>query len=193
MDHLFYHNKEEESEQIKLNMDDLYEEKQKKDLNRVDTYNKLLSRIHIKIKTVSRQRVDNQWCWFLMPEVLIGAPNYNFSDCLSYVVYQLQENGFIIKYTHPNLIFISWKHWVPSYVRTELKKKTGIAVDGYGNKVDKQIKKETNVNDLLHNSKTVNMKSQNKADFKSIHSYKPSGNSIYHADLIQKMKKTLEK
>ena len=121
-----------------------------------------------------------------MPEVLIGAPNYNFSDCLSYIMYQLQDNGFVVKYTHPNLIFISWKHWVPSYVRNELKKKTGISVDGYGNKIEKQ-------NQEKHTNYINNKKESNKSDYKSTNSYKPSGNSIYHADLIQKMKNTIEK
>ena len=108
MDHLFSQNNEEDDEMnTKINMDELYEQKQKKDLHKVDTYNKLLARIHMKIKTISRQRNNNQWCWYLMPEVLIGAPNYNFSDCLSYIMYQLQDNGFIVKYTHPNLIFIN--------------------------------------------------------------------------------------
>ena len=36
----------------------------KKDLYKVETYNKLLSRIHLKIKTISRQRNNNQWCWY---------------------------------------------------------------------------------------------------------------------------------
>ena len=76
MEHLFSQNNDDD-ENIKINMDELYEQKQKKDLHKVETYNKLLSRIHLKIKTISRQRNNNQWCWYLMPEVLIGAPNYN--------------------------------------------------------------------------------------------------------------------
>ena len=187
MEHLFsQNNDDDDDENIKINMDELYEQKQKKDLHKVETYNKLLSRIHLKIKTISRQRNNNQWCWYLMPEVLIGAPNYNFSDCLSYIMYQLQDNGFVVKYTHPNLIFISWKHWVPSYVRNELKKKTGVVVDGYGNKIEKQ-------NQEKHTNYINNQKVSNKPDYKSTNSYKPSGNSIYHSDLIQKMKNTIEK
>lgn len=193
MDHLFSQNNEDDGEtNTKINMDELYEQKQKQDLHKVDTYNKLLARIHVKIKTTSRQRTDNQWCWYLMPEVLIGSPNYNFSDCLSYIMYKLQDNGFIVKYTHPNLIFISWKNWVPSYVRSEFKKKTGIVVDGYGNKIEKnQNKSETNVNNLLHNNQKLSNKPE--TNYKSTNTYKPSGNSIYHADLMQKMKSTLEK
>ena len=57
----------------------------------------------------------------------------------AYVIEKLRENGFIIRYTHPNLLFISWKHWVPSYVRNEdFKKKTGQQVDEYGNLVKKE-------------------------------------------------------
>ena len=188
MENLFYNN--DEISNLKINMDELYQEKQKKDLTKVETYNKLLSRIHVKIKTVSRQRHNNQWCWFLMPEVLIGAPKYDFSDCLSYLMYKLQDNGFVVKYTHPNLLFISWKHWVPSYVRTELKKKTGLVIDEFGNKISKKTQEEDNIDSLLH--KKSNNQSKDKSKFKSINSYKPSGNSVYNMDLMNKLKSTLE-
>ena len=49
---------------------------------------------------------------------------------------KLKENGFNIRYTHPNLLFISWKHWIPQYVRTEIKKKTH---DFGDNVINKQI------------------------------------------------------
>ena len=29
--------------------------------------------------------------------------------CLKYLVVSLDKNGFDLKYTHPNLLFISWK------------------------------------------------------------------------------------
>ena len=38
----------------------------------------------------------------------------------------------MVRYTHPNLLLISWLHYVPNYVRTEFKKKTGTAIDEYG-------------------------------------------------------------
>ena len=185
MDNLFHNDKVDES--LQINMDELYEQKKQTDLNKLDTYNKLLHRIHTKIKTISRKKTNEQWCWFLMPEVLIGSPNYNYADCLSYIIQQLQDNGFVVKYTHPNLIFISWKHWVPTYVRNELKKKTGIVVDGYGNKIQK---KEENINTMFENKKKNTKEKQN--DYKSIKSYIPSGNNVYNIDLINKMKSTLE-
>ena len=45
---------DDHDEQIKLNLDDLYERKQQHDLKTVATYNKILNRIHNKTKTVSR-------------------------------------------------------------------------------------------------------------------------------------------
>ena len=107
----------------KINLDELYEKKKEKDLRTLNTYNKILNRIHKKIKNVSRQNVNNQFCWYLIPEFIIGVSNYDNKLCIAYLIDQLKENGFIINYTHPNLLFISWKHWTPSYVRNEIKKK----------------------------------------------------------------------
>lgn len=125
----------------RLNIEELYETKKKIDLNRVDMYNKLLSKIHSKIKMASRQREQSNFCSYLMPEILIGYPNYNFSECLNYIIDKLESDSFLCKYIHPNLLLISWNHWVPSYVREQIKKKTGVSVDCYGN----ELKEKTTV------------------------------------------------
>jgi len=59
-------------------------------------YNKLLSKIHSKIKTASRQREQPNFCSYLMPEILIGYPNYNFSECLNYVIDKLESDNFYV-------------------------------------------------------------------------------------------------
>ena len=176
----------------KLNIDELYEKKRQYDLNKLALFNKILNRIHVKIKTTSRQKLDEQFCWFLVPEVIIGVPKYDQGGCIAYLMDKLKENGFNIKYIHPNTLFISWLHWVPSYVRTELKKKTGIVVNEYGQKIDeteqntKQITNESkNPNDFMLNLKSVNntTKKDNK-NYTPIKSYKPSGNLVYNDDLL---------
>lgn len=121
----------------RLNIDELYQTKQKIDLNRLELFNKLLKRIHLKIKQSSKHREQLNFCSFVMPEILIGYPNYNQVECLNYVISILENDGFKCKYIHPNLLMISWNHWVPDYVRDEIKKKTGINVDSYGNKKEK--------------------------------------------------------
>ena len=59
-----------------------------------------------------------------MPEMMIGIPKYDYKDCTAYVIEKLRENGFVVRYTHPNLLFISWKQWVPGYVRSEISYQT---------------------------------------------------------------------
>ena len=127
----------------KLNLDDLYEYKKEQDLTTLKTYQQILDRAHKHIKTASRQKINNECCWYVVPEFLLGIPRYDIKSCVAYIVHELQENGFKIKYTHPNLLFISWGHWVPDYVREEYKKQTGVVIDGFG----KEVKKEETVSD----------------------------------------------
>ena len=177
----------------KINLDELYEKKQNVDMNKLNTFNKILNRIHNKIKLVARQNVSDQFCWYLVPEVIIGVPKYNHGDCVAYIIDKLSDNGFNVRYTHPNLLFISWNHWVPGYVRSELKKKTGIVVDGYGNKIEKKENENnepSDPNNIMFKGKGVsssNITKKDESNFKSIESYKPTGNLIYNNNLLKKI------
>lgn len=185
---------DEHDEQIKLNLDDLYERKQQHDLNTLATYNKILNRIHNKIKLISRQHITDQHCWYTIPEMIIGIPKYDHGACTAYIIHKLQENGFVVHYTHPNLVFISWKHWVPSYVRAEIKKKTGVVVDGNGKPVDKDDNGRgsgqvdtSNPNELMfHRSGASSIEQKTGKEYKAITSYKPSG-LIYNESLLRKI------
>lgn len=162
-----------------LNIDELYEKKREVDVNRVNIYNKLLLKIHAKIKTSSRQQVQNEFCYYVMPEMLIGFPNYNFEECLMYVLSSLQDDGFLTKYVHPNLILISWRHWIPQYVRDEIKKKTGKTIDKFGKEI-------TQKSSFIQPQKKVSFQNENK---KQEHKYnnggfKPSGKFIYGKDVL---------
>ena len=125
----------------RINIDELYESKKKNNLTRLDIYNKLLIKVHNRIKTASRIKNSENFCTFVMPEVLIGYPNYNLEECLLFIIDKLQIDGFLTRYIHPNLLMISWNHWVPSYVRDEIKKKTGKQVNCYGEIENKSIVK----------------------------------------------------
>ena len=119
----------------KLNIDELYEKKRQYDLGKLELFNKILNRIHVRIKNTSRQKIDEQFCWFVVPEIIIGVPKYDQPACIAYLIDKLKNNGFNVRYIHPNTLFISWLHWVPSYVREELKKKTGLTINEYGQKI----------------------------------------------------------
>ena len=178
----------------KLNIDELYEKKRQYDLNKLALFNKILNRIHVRIKTTSRQKVDEHFCWYLVPEVIIGVPKYDQASCIAYLMDKLKENEFNVKYVHPNTLFISWLHWVPSYVRSELKKKTGIVVDQYGKKIDDN-NNDNNITDEIKNPNDYILKTKESSqtskkqlskNYTPINSYKPSGNLIYDDDLLNK-------
>ena len=177
MTHVFTLKDEEYDEQI--NIDELYEKKKQRDLSVLGVFNKLLARIHNRIKTTARQKIDEQYCWFLVPEMMIGVPRYDQGACIAYIMDKLKANGFLIKYIHPNLLFISWKHWVPDYVRSEIKKKVGVQIDGQG-----QIK------ETMHKNSDKVMLQDPKPKtgwiFKSTKDYKPTG-LIYNEEILKKI------
>ena len=180
----------------KLNLDELYERKQQQDLNTLSLYNRILLRIHARIKLVSKQQTKEQFCWYIMPETIIGVPKYDFGACTAYVIDQLRENGFMVNYTHPNLLLISWAKWCPSYVRNEIKKKTGIVIDGTGNRLDRNDGEKSNSvsdnpNELMFHRKGADAVKPAK-EYKAIDTYKPSG-LIYNENLLRKIESTFQK
>ena len=186
----------------KINIDELYERKKQYDLNKLDLYNKILNRIHVRIKTTARQKIDEQFCWFIVPEVILGVPKYDQGACIAYLLDKLKENGFDVHYIHPNTLFISWKSWVPTYVRTELKKKTGIVIDEYGKPIDKETKMISassgpqNLDEGMFkmNEKTATSISNiNKKKYTPINSYKPQGNLVYGDDLLSSLEDVFDK
>lgn len=180
----------------KLNLDDLYEKKRETDLRKLETFNKILARAHTQIKIASRQNIDLQFCTFIVPEIMIGVPKYDSGMCIAYIIDKLKSNGFNIKYIHPNMLFISWNHWIPSYVRNEIKHKTGKEIDSYGNYIKQKQKQENddddNMNKLILNlNKDGNNKNNVKKVYNSIKDYTPSG--IYKNELFDKINNKISK
>jgi len=79
-------------------------------------------------------------------------------------------------------IFISWDHWVPSYVRNEIKKKTGIELNEYGEKIKQEVEEEELAEEPVNVQQIKNSKK-----YTPINSYKPSGKLVYSEDLLNKI------
>jgi len=169
----------------KINIDELYEKKRQVDLNKLELFKKILNRIHVRIKTTAKQNIHEKFCWFVVPEIIIGVPKYDQSGCIAYVMDTLQDNGFQVKYFHPNTLFISWNHWVPSYVRSEIKKKTGIVVNEYGEKIEEEQPEDNEQPQLELPGSIQQIKNSKK--YTPINSYKPSGKLVYSEDLLNKI------
>jgi hypothetical protein len=172
----------------KINIDELYEKKRQQDVNKLELFKKILNRIHVRIRTTARQSINEKFCWFVVPEIIIGVPKYDQAACIAYIMDTLQTNGFQVRYFHPNTIFISWNHWVPSYVRTEIKKKTGIVINEYGEKIKDDTNDDNLVESLDHkNNNTDVQQIKNSKKYTPINSYKPSGKLVYSDDLLNKI------
>lgn len=175
----------------KLDLDELFKEKKQTYEHKIKIYQKILARVHKKIKTTSRMRNSEKFSFFLIPEFILGIPRYDMAECTSFIIEKLSDNGFMVKYTHPNLLFISWQHYLPKYQRVEIKKKTGVSLDGYGNvvmKKNRQQNKESLNGLLLKNTpgeKKGILKKKTDKNYTDISTYKPTGNLIYNTKMIQ--------
>ena len=177
----------------KINLDDLYNRTRQTEDLRTRVYKKILNRTHLKIKYESRQKNTGHYCFFIVPEFLVGTPMYDSASCIAYIMDKLGQNGFMVKYTHPNLLFISWNHYVPKYQRSDFKKKYGYSIDGFGNYVEEKKKIEDksdpkNMNSLLLRKTAVPITAK-KVDknYTQVSQYKPTGNLIYNTALLKKI------
>jgi hypothetical protein len=176
-----------------IDIDELYDKKQKRDLKQLSIFNKILNRIHKRIKITGRSKTNDQHVWFTIPEYIFGEPVYDKADCIAYIISKLESNKFHIRYIHPNTIFVSWQNWIPSYVRNEYKKKTGITVDEFGqvitNNEDSELKQENDVNSRILN--TGQQSEKNNKNYNSTEDYVPTGKLVYNPDIFHKIEKKL--
>lgn len=176
-----------------VNIDELYEKQQQRDLRQLSIFNKILNRIHHRIKLTSRTKKHEKHVWFQIPEFIFGEPVYKKDDCIGYIVTKLEQNKFHVKYIHPNTLFISWSNWVPSYVRSEFKKKTGMIVNEFGQVIEtmeEQEEKEENLNQKLFNTGEP-IETKEKKEYNNVKDYKPTGNFIYRPEYFDKIEKKM--
>lgn len=178
----------DEEAQQKISIDDLYEKKHQRDLKQISIFNKILNRIHKRIQLTGRNKRVDRHIWFTVPEYIFGEPNYDQGECLGFLVSKLEENGFFIKYMHPNTLFVSWENWIPSYTRNEIKKKLGVVLDEKGNVLEKLGEQEIESHDPQVRLMQANAK-KDQRQFTPIGQYKPTGNMVYNPEFFEKLEK----
>jgi hypothetical protein len=183
---LLYVNDEESTG--KVNIDELFEKNQRRDLRQVSIFNKILGRIHTRITKTGKNKLNDKYIWFTVPEYIFGEPVYDNAECVAYIIAKLETNGFFIKYVHPNTLFVSWEKWIPVYVRQEFKKRTGKTIDEKGIISEPDEGKEGDVNSKMLNDKSATGTKILK-QYTSIDKYKPTGNLVYSPDFFEKIEK----
>ena len=182
----------------KINIDELYEKNKKRDLKQLSIFNKILNRVHRRITITGRNKRNDKYIWFAIPEFIFGEPVYDQKECIAYVVSKLEDNGFFIRFIYPNTLFISWDNWVPSYARSEIRKKTGLILDEKGNVIDRIDKKDVaagagaaidDPNARIFNDRNAPPAQKEQKQYTPIGSYKPTGNLVYNRDFFDKIEK----
>ena len=97
-----------------INIFKLNKKRDQQALNKEYIFKNVLGKIHNKIEANSNKGVPQ--LIYIIPRIILGLPTYDQINCASYCVNKLRANGFIIVYTYPNLLFISWDH-VPSTLK----------------------------------------------------------------------------
>jgi len=134
-----------------IDISDLHKKARQLKERKIKIYDEVLQKCHHRIKLVSKLTPLNQWCFYIIPKVVFGIPLYNLSECVEYLIRLLTNNGFKVAYTHPNLLLITW------------------------------FEDPNNKNPTLGKSITFgNNNNSNNGMYKSIDTYKPSGNLVYN-------------
>jgi hypothetical protein len=102
-----------------LNPNTLYGQEAKRDATRIRIYNNVLAQIYTKVKAVARIPGNEKALWYLVPEFIPGTPRFDIADCIVYLVWNLRNAGYKVEYTHPNLMYIDWRHHDARYRETE--------------------------------------------------------------------------
>lgn len=176
-----------------INIDDLFEKKKEHNIREFNLFKKILNRIHIKIKITSRQKLNDQFIWFVVPEIIIGYPKYDISTCILFLLDNLKNNNFLVKYYHPNTLYIYWGHYFPSYMRNEIKNKFGIKLDELGNKIyendDIHLIQDIPQQSKLQQQTLKKEIAKNDKKYTDIKTYNPTGNLFYNEYLNNSIQK----
>ena len=114
-----------------------------------------------------------------MPEYVFGEPIFKLPECILFIITNLKNSGFIIKYYKPNVIYITWK----------IKRNFNVVVTNQNLLTNSTI--SNNNNTLLTRTNKTNIKDsdisicdvkkkKNDNKFKLVHDYVPRKNFLYN-------------
>jgi len=163
---------------LTLNINKLRSEVEARENRKFKTFDKVLELCNQRI-LYSNEKTNDLCCVFQCPNVVFGLPLYNINECIQYIMEKLVEKGFVVSFTYPNNIYISWKPY------NEQKQ-----LEYYNNnEIQQSIPKYR----MLENKKQDKPKMQKaNKQYRPIDDYKQSSNSIYNNYDINLFKNKLD-
>ena len=89
-----------------LNIFELQNSIDKKKQNRTNIYETVLEKCHMKIRTAANK--EKYEFYYDVPQYVVGLPLFNINECIDFIMKQLTNNGFNVKYNFPKMLYISW-------------------------------------------------------------------------------------
>jgi hypothetical protein len=93
----------------------LFDVRLKKDQARHRAYNQILEQALNKVAHSAVQPNQPTFVYYNVPPFVLGLPSLDLKDCIVYIVHQLRNQGYEVRYTYPNLLWISWSHHEQKY------------------------------------------------------------------------------
>ncbi len=103
----------------RLSPKDLYDKRIKRDQARLRTYNQLLEQIYTRVYSTSQMSGNANYILYTVPPFILGLPRIDMEDCIVYLVYMMRQHGYEVRFTYPNLLYISWKHHEKEYLLSQ--------------------------------------------------------------------------
>lgn len=94
----------------------LFDVRLKKDQARQRAYNQILEQALQKVASSVSAPNQPTFVYYNVPYFILGLPAIDLKDCVVYIVYQLRYQGYEVRYTYPNLLWISWAHHERQYL-----------------------------------------------------------------------------
>ena len=95
---------------------DLYDRRVRRDHARLRAYNTLLEQIYHRVYATSQLSGNTSSVLYTVPPFILGLPKLDMEDCIVYLVWQLRQAKFEVRFTWPNFLYISWRHHEADYL-----------------------------------------------------------------------------
>jgi len=86
--------------------DKLINDQKERDERKKLTFDKVFIKIEKKIILASA--ANFYYCWYSIPEFIVGLPMYSLRECKEHIENKLKKDGFEIEFFEPNILLVNW-------------------------------------------------------------------------------------
>lgn len=98
-----------------ITLNELYQERRTKDRSKKISFDRVLELVHRRIRNVNSYGGLNSF--YEIPGMLVGYPLFNVYDCMSYVVEELRNTGFLVQILPPPNVCVLYISWDPKELK----------------------------------------------------------------------------